>query len=183
MIPKIILDEWDRLRAAFPELQRWALQEDKRAYSRHGITWFGKRVIGLSSWVWELNTTHDEPLLDTLRHEVAHVLAGYAARHGSTWKSWAEKMGAIPQAIRSRDHKFKLKAYAYTAACGVCGLVHYTRSRTGLAKKKRVPLCGCAQPVVDAGYPCRGEEQINELAEKLKPYVLTFSEQLQVIEL
>jgi len=40
----------------------------------------------------------DESVLDTLRHEIAHALAGPAAKHGPAWKAIAARLGAAPRA-------------------------------------------------------------------------------------
>lgn len=40
----------------------------------------------------------DTAVRDTLLHEIAHALAGPAARHGPAWKAIAMRLGAIPRA-------------------------------------------------------------------------------------
>jgi hypothetical protein len=40
----------------------------------------------------------DVSVLDTLRHEIAHALAGPAARHGPAWRAIAVRLGATPRA-------------------------------------------------------------------------------------
>src|SRR4051794_39365250 len=42
-----------------------------------------------------------ESVLDTLLHEIAHALAGHAARHGPTWKAVAVRLGATPRACET----------------------------------------------------------------------------------
>lgn len=39
---------------------------------------------------------HDD-LLDTIRHELAHLIAGIPARHGPEWKRRARQLGAKPR--------------------------------------------------------------------------------------
>jgi hypothetical protein len=181
MIPKTVLDEWDRLRGLYPQLLGWALQEDHRAYARHGITWCGRRTIGLSTWVWELNGSDNPHSLDTLRHEAAHAIAGYEAGHGPVWRRWAVRLGAQP--ITSRPHG-GLKIYVYVATCSVCGQDHYTRSRSGLVTGRRTPVCSCAQRHFDqfVHRKVRNEGAIKSLKVALKPYMLRYSKNLQVVE-
>ena len=42
-----------------------------------------------------------ESVLDTLLHEIAHAIAGPAARHGPEWKAVALRLGATPRACDS----------------------------------------------------------------------------------
>src|SRR3954466_12508394 len=37
-------------------------------------------------------------VLDTLRHEIAHAIAGPSARHGPAWRAVAIRLGATPRA-------------------------------------------------------------------------------------
>lgn len=39
----------------------------------------------------------DAEVNDTIRHEIAHALAGYKAGHGPEWKILAQQLGAKPQ--------------------------------------------------------------------------------------
>lgn len=43
----------------------------------------------------------EESVLDTLRHEIAHALAGPAAKHGPKWKAIAVRLGATPRSCES----------------------------------------------------------------------------------
>ncbi len=63
----------------------------------------GKRVYGRASSrgivtisTLFIGTEAHDSLLDTVRHELAHLLAGTAARHGSAWKVTARLLGADP---------------------------------------------------------------------------------------
>lgn len=38
-----------------------------------------------------------DQVTDTILHEIAHALAGPAARHGPAWKSIARRLGATPK--------------------------------------------------------------------------------------
>ena len=42
-----------------------------------------------------------ESVLDTLFHEIAHALAGPAAKHGPAWKAIAVRLGATPRACET----------------------------------------------------------------------------------
>lgn len=43
----------------------------------------------------------EETVLDTLRHEIAHALAGPAAGHGPKWKAVAVRLGATPRSCET----------------------------------------------------------------------------------
>jgi predicted SprT family Zn-dependent metalloprotease len=62
-----------------------------RAKGRAGICHYSRRQIGLSG---PLTALHSEAeVRDTILHEVAHALAGPAAKHGPRWKAVARRIG------------------------------------------------------------------------------------------
>ena len=48
-----------------------------------------RAFIGTQAW---------DDLLDTVRHELAHLVAGLNARHGPDWRRVARDLGAVPEA-------------------------------------------------------------------------------------
>jgi predicted SprT family Zn-dependent metalloprotease len=65
-----------------------------RAKRRLGICRYDTREISLS--LHHLNRP-DADILNTIRHEVAHALAGRGAGHGPIWKAQCRITGARPQ--------------------------------------------------------------------------------------
>ena len=71
---------------------------------------------------------------DTLRHEVAHALAGSKAGHGPQWKAWCRALGANPQrlAYLSHDENEAIEATRlppkWSLTCTECGLQATRRS-------------------------------------------------------
>src|SRR3954466_6720554 len=79
----------------------------RRELARHGLRgWtFGlskaKRRLGVCKYrarrieVAEYYARHspEESVLDTLRHEIAHAIAGPSAKHGPKWKALAIRLG------------------------------------------------------------------------------------------
>lgn len=55
-----------------------------------------RKIISLSAPATEL--TEDFYTIDTIKHEIAHALAGKTAGHGRVWKAMARTVGAIPRA-------------------------------------------------------------------------------------
>lgn len=51
-----------------------------------------------------IDTAAHEDLLDTIRHEFAHLIVGIEQRHNARWKTVAASLGALPRASgKSRD--------------------------------------------------------------------------------
>lgn len=67
-----------------------------RAKRRLGACKYRLRRIEISEFYAANNA--EESVLDTLRHEIAHALAGPRAGHGPTWKRIAARLGATPRA-------------------------------------------------------------------------------------
>lgn len=65
-----------------------------------GLCKYGKKEIHIS-YTHAVNDA-EETVLDTLKHEIAHALAGpHVPMHGSEWKQWAKKVGCSPEACRA----------------------------------------------------------------------------------
>jgi predicted SprT family Zn-dependent metalloprotease len=60
-----------------------------------------------------------ETVLDTLRHEIAHAIAGPAARHGPAWKAVAVRLGASPRACET-SHQAVVEPGDWQATCPSC---------------------------------------------------------------
>jgi hypothetical protein len=90
----------------------WTFRWD-RARRRAGQCRYGPREIGLSWPVFELESNRDRAL-DTILHEVAHVLAGPGAGHGHRWKVAAITVGADP---RSCDSQLQAAPGPWVADC------------------------------------------------------------------
>ncbi|KAA6184398.1 SprT family zinc-dependent metalloprotease [Thiohalocapsa marina] len=75
----------------FSQLADWSFGWNRRLRA-HGLCRFDLRRIELSAPL-----TRREPdeglILDTIRHELAHALAGRRAGHGPRWRAWAERVG------------------------------------------------------------------------------------------
>ncbi|MDB5349954.1 MAG: hypothetical protein JWN86_1201 [Planctomycetota bacterium] len=60
-----------------------------------------------------------ETVLDTLLHEIAHAIAGPAAKHGPDWKAVAIRLGATPRAC-DNSHETVVTPGDWQAACPSC---------------------------------------------------------------
>jgi hypothetical protein len=52
--------------------------------------------ISIAKWLCD-DPTLAEKAIDTLRHEVAHAIAGHAAGHGPAWRAACRMVGANPE--------------------------------------------------------------------------------------
>lgn len=75
-------------------LQDWhfRLNANKR---RLGVCKFGPRTIEISAYLL-VNKGWSE-IENTIKHEVAHALAGFEAGHGPAWQAIAIRLGASPE--------------------------------------------------------------------------------------
>src|SRR3954469_529740 len=92
----------------------FALADTKR---RLGACKFRSKRIEIAEYY--ARNSPPESVLDTLLHEIAHALAGPAARHGLAWKAVAIRLGATPRACASSDWAV-LKPGDWQASCPAC---------------------------------------------------------------
>lgn len=131
--------EWAKLQAEWPELQRWNLTVCTRSKQRLGVCRFNKREIALAAWL--LSTGDVDEVIDTLRHEAAHALAGASARHGAQWRAWARRLGARPECYAPASVAKSAPA-PWKAICPTCGIVGaYTREPIWSRDKNRKAYC------------------------------------------
>lgn len=113
--------------------QGWGFMFNNRKRS-FGVCNYEYKEIQLSRVTTEHET--EEHVLNTIRHEIAHALAGSAAGHGPIWKRYAVMVGAKPKA-RSKSSEETQKVIAesikYVMVCPE-GEVVKTYLRTPSAK-------------------------------------------------
>ncbi len=83
---------------------------------RAGATKFGEKVVSVSRRFAQSVQVPNHAVRDTILHEVAHAMAGYAAAHGPVWKRQAVAIGCTGD----RCHTFKFTAAKYRLKCP-CG--------------------------------------------------------------
>ncbi len=62
-----------------------------------GTCSFNDKKISLSSHFLRLNS--DDVIINTIKHEIAHVLAGQGVGHGVVWKSICRLVGCVPSRL------------------------------------------------------------------------------------
>jgi predicted SprT family Zn-dependent metalloprotease len=132
------------------ELEAIAVQE----LTQHGLRgWtFGltntKRRLGVCQYrtkrieIAEFHARSNPPsvVLDTLRHEIAHAIAGPAARHGPAWKAVAIRLGATPRACDNTEEAV-VKPGDWQATCSACKKIFHRYKRPKSLSGYR---CRCA---------------------------------------
>lgn len=117
---------------AWAEITRWALVDHytfrfNNSKTNCGLCYFSKTGrpgrIELSRRYIASNP--EENVLDTIRHEVAHALAGPTAHHGPVWQDWCRKVGCSP--VCCSEHKM-MPAGIWQATCPGCTKL-YSRHR------------------------------------------------------
>jgi len=120
----------------------WIFQWDN-AKRRFGVCKYRSRVIGLSKPLTEANDYVE--VVDTILHEIAHAIAGYAAGHGPEWKKVCIRIGAKPERCYT-DEDVVTIAGKYRAVCGGCGKTHTRHKR--VPRGRRV-ACRCQNHIKD----------------------------------
>ena len=96
-------------------------------------------VIKLSAPLARLNS--DAVVLDTIKHEIAHAIAGKRAGHGPQWKTVCVRIGAQP--TRCADSQDVVQPPAkYVGTCPACGNT-FNRHRLSNGLKERGGWCPC----------------------------------------
>jgi predicted SprT family Zn-dependent metalloprotease len=114
----------------------WRLEFRNYAH-RLGTCCSRRRIIALNAFYADKNA--EAVVVDTLLHEIAHVLVGPAHGHGPVWKAMAQKLGCIPKACSKTG--LVLRPGKWQASCPSCAQQFHKYRRP---KKVRYfcPSCG-----------------------------------------
>lgn len=119
-------------------LGHWVFQLDN-AKRRAGCCKYSRRTISLSRYFVQNNP--DEEILDCIRHEISHSLAGPKAGHGPVWKAMCRKVGCRP--VRCYNSaQVKMPEAKYKAVCGGCQRVFHRHRRPGANRWRYCLKCG-----------------------------------------
>ena len=103
---------------------------EMRKHGLHGWTFAladTRRRLGVCKYrtkrieIAEFHARSNPPsvVLDTLLHEIAHAIAGPAAKHGPAWKAVAIRLGATPRACDD-SHETVVTPGDWQATCPTC---------------------------------------------------------------
>ena len=96
----------------------WRVEIDPRATRRFGQCRYSTKAIGLSRKLVALND--EATVSNTIRHEIAHALAGPNAGHGPLWRAQCAVTGARPERCYNADQVIGVPP-AWRFVCEVCG--------------------------------------------------------------
>lgn len=101
-----------------------------RAKSAFGYCKYGPKRIELSKFLTK--TRSHKEIENTIRHEIAHALAGPKAGHGPQWRAMARKVGANPRAtsfVNEATKKALIKEAKYLLVDTTTGNIAATYQR------------------------------------------------------
>ncbi|QEH35786.1 SprT-like family protein [Aquisphaera giovannonii] len=109
-------------------LHAWTFGLSK-ARRRLGVCKYHRKRIEIAEYY--ARNSPEASVLDTLLHEIAHAIAGPAARHGPRWKAVAVRLGATPRSCETSGDAV-LEPGDWRATCPACeNVVHlYRRPRS-----------------------------------------------------
>ena len=118
------------------------------AKKRFGCCKYDERVIEVSRPL--LKIAKAGVTENTLRHEVAHAIAGYLSAHGTAWKQACKLTGAIPKACASISDIADDETSPLVYACCGCGETYGPRHKTPPRNGEifRTQCCGGYKGVV-----------------------------------
>lgn len=103
------------------------------AKTRGGVCYHHKRKITVSRHLMVLWS--EEEVRDILLHEIAHAIAGGAAKHGPKWRAVVREIGGKPEA--RHDNEVAPAPYVGTCARGH----EFKRYRASAAMKRGHLIC------------------------------------------
>lgn len=118
----------------------WTFRFDN-ARRRFGLCRYTTKTIYLSRHLVGMNA--EAEVLNIIRHEVAHALAGSAAGHGRLWKLQCLVTGARPERCYSQKSGVQVPKGRYQGTCQSCGLVlqRFKRPSTAMIFTGRHTRC------------------------------------------
>lgn len=138
---------------------------------RLGVCKYRQKRIEIAAYY--ARHTPAELVRDTLLHEIAHALAGPAAKHGPAWKAVAVRLGATPKACDTAADTV-VKPGDWQATCPGCQKVYhrYRRPRTLTGYRCR---CVGRAPLVFAfaGDPTRQPPPVPATPGRAAPWAAT----------
>ena len=110
-----------------------------RAKRRRGCCNYTKKQVSISR---HLLDDPWESIENTIRHEIAHVIAGSGAGHGPKWRAAARSLGIKPK--RCGEKMAAEIEYRYTVLCTSCG-TKWSRHRIARSYRAKLARCRCSK--------------------------------------
>jgi len=126
----------------------WTFAWNRRK-SAFGVCRFGRRTIELSGPLVDVNDR--AKIENTVRHEIAHALAGPGKGHGPEWKRQCAVTGAVPKACTEGESA----PARWVGTCPACDLELQRHRLTRSARNGACPDCCRKAGGFDARYRLR----------------------------
>ncbi len=97
-----------------------------RTKRRLGVCKYKEKRIEIAEYY--ARNSPEASVLDTLQHEVAHALAGPAAKHGPRWKAVAIRLGATPRSCETSGQAI-IEPGDWRATCPACERIYHRYRR------------------------------------------------------
>lgn len=125
-------------------LEGWQFAFD-RARRRAGCCHYptGSRPGRITLSVHFVERNPAEEVDETIRHEIAHALAGREAGHGPAWRAACARVGARP--VRCYGDDVAMPAGRWRARCPACGKEHHRHRRPRSLTGYHCRPCGPAR--------------------------------------
>ena len=128
----------------------------KNTFGRVTISYLNNKVEKVEFAAFLLDSNNDAEIMDTIKHELAHVLAflfdGQQHGHDSTWKNIFLSLGGSGNVYFSQKKFFGEdidKAYKYTVYCSKCGKFIQGFARAGkVVKQPQLYKTKCCRAIV-----------------------------------
>lgn len=104
-----------------------------------GLCRYSTMQILLSRGYVDLN--NERNVEQTIRHEIAHALAGNGAGHGPLWVSMAYQCGVTDPKAICQDDDLVMEKGRYQATCATCGFVYSMHKRGKNIDRKYCHKC------------------------------------------
>ena len=130
------MDLKDAEALAYALMQEFGLSDWKFKFDssvrRFGACFYRRRTITLSRKLTELNSS--KQVEDTIRHEIAHALAGPRNGHNDEWRATAVACGARPE--RCYNLEVVQPPRKYRGVCPGCSTVIDANRRSMISCKR-----------------------------------------------
>lgn len=138
----------DAQKLALCEMSKWGIINEGWTFGWNtrrsrslGVCRYGPKELRLNTHFVDLNG--EATVMDTIRHEIAHALAGRGTGHGPAWKKAAVMVGAVPRACKRAGEAVLLpNPPKWQARCLDCGKM-ISRNRLPRRSRYRMTHKGC----------------------------------------
>lgn len=100
-----------------------------RAKTRYGCTDFNKKRITLSQYFVHSENTTLYDIENTIAHEMAHAIVGYAAGHNKEWREKAIELGSDGKRCSDKAAVGIPGEFRVVCPCGVNNVLRYRWSK------------------------------------------------------